>query len=337
MSFSKRAVKLLRQTIKGFDKIVITTHKSPDGDAIGSATALAGVLVKMGKKVHICVPDAPPDFLHWMKGTSHILTYSDNRERVQEVITAAHLIFILDYNDLKRVEEMGEIIQDAPAVKVMIDHHPDPVPCADIIISDTGYASTAEMIYMLLKKMEFVDLIDKNIGESLYCGIMTDTGSFKFSGTTARTHRIVAVLLDLGVQHTEVHQRIFDSSTEDKLRLTGYALYQGLKIIPEYKAAFIKLDEEILKQFNYRKGDTEGLVNYALSVEGVNLAAIFTEKEPQIVRISFRSKGKLAVNTMAKKHFEGGGHMNAAGGIFKGSIDDAIAKFEKLLPDWIKK
>jgi phosphoesterase RecJ-like protein len=272
-----------------------------------------------------------------MKGAGHILTFSDNRDRVQEVITAAHLIFILDYNDLKRVEEMGEIIQDAPAVKVMIDHHPDPAPCADIILSDVGYASTAEMVYMLLKKMEFVDLIDKNIGESLYCGMMTDTGSFKFSGTTARTHRIVAVLFNLGIQHTEVHQRIFDSSTEDKLRLTGYALYEGLKFIPEYKTAYIKLDENILKQFNYKKGDTEGLVNYALSVDGVNLAAIFTEKEPQIVRISFRSKGKLAVNTMAKKHFEGGGHINAAGGIFKGSIDDAIAKFEKLLPDWIKK
>lgn len=322
------------ELIKSAKKIVITSHRSPDGDSIGSSLALYRFIQALGCSADICHPDPCPSFIEWAKGDAVILDFEENEAEVTRKMEAADLIFCLDYNGANRLgNAMGEILSSCKGTKVMIDHHLNPDDFVDVAVSEPDVCSTAQLIYELIDASGNLSLMNAEIGAPIYLGIMTDTGSFRFSSVTARTHEIIGGLITAGVNHTAVHEDTYDNNRLDKLKLRGHIIAERLEIIPEYKVAIISVTEDILKSFNYIKGDTEGLVNLALSIEGVEVAAFFTEKGDD-VKMSFRSKGELAVNILASENFDGGGHKYAAGGINHDTIENTIAKFKSLLPKY---
>lgn len=329
--------KQIVSVIQDSNKIVITSHKSPDGDSIGSSIAMQEFCKSLGKAAIICHPDPAPDFLLWLPNTNEILSYEQNEKLVQDKILDADLIFCLDYNEPSRVgKEMQPILDQSTAKKIMIDHHLNPSSFADIILSDPTICSTSQIIYDLIEYSENLGLLNSNIGTALYLGIMTDTGSFRFPSVQVRTHQILASLIEIGVRHYEIHENVYDTNTLDKLRLRGYACSEKLEILPENHVAIISLTKEELKRFNHQKGDTEGLVNVALSIHGMRAAVLFTEAD-DYVKISFRSKGKEnPINELASHYFSGGGHANASGGRFDGSIEDAIKLFKQVVSNFIK-
>ncbi|MGB0423651.1 MAG: DHH family phosphoesterase, partial [Flavobacteriales bacterium] len=251
-----------------------------------------------------------------------------------EIIGKADLIFTLDYNHLSRVGNMTSAMENSSAPKVMIDHHQQPADYAEVTFSDTSSCSTAQMIYQLIATAGDADLVSTDMAECMYCGLVTDSGSFRFSSVNAETHEIAAHLIAKGLDHAKVHRRIYDTNREDKLKLVGYALCNKLEVLVDGRAAIIYLSQEELDQHNYQGGDTEGLVNQALSIQGVN-CAVFIREGKNIVKMSFRSKGHFDVNKMARAHFNGGGHMNAAGGaLFETSLDDVVSKVKGVLESY---
>lgn len=315
--------KQLQAALDAASNIVVTTHRSPDGDAIGSSLALAGFLKPLQKKVTVIVPDPYPEFLDWMEGASDILVYDAHVEKAKEYIEQADVIFSLDYNRFERVAAMGDVLKAKACTKVMIDHHIDPDPSYDLILSDTGASSTAELVYRCAKEMGWLKHLDKALAEALYAGIMTDTGSFKFSSTSAETHRIAAHLMEVGLVPERVHNQIFDTNSYDRLQLLGYALSKKMDYDAERKVCIISLSLSEKNRFRYQKGDTEGLVNYGLSIKGSKMA-VFLSEELGGTKFSFRSKGDVNVNEIARAYFNGGGHKNAAGGRIEMKIKDAI-------------
>ncbi len=311
-------------------KIIITTHKSPDGDAIGSSLALYRFLKKKGKEVAVIVPDAFPEFLNWMEGTDLIYKYDEDSEACDQLIGDADIIFSLDYNSLTRIADLRNPIEKSEAVKIVIDHHQDPQEFADHYFVDTDSCSTCQLVYEFIENLGELEKLDKTIGECIYCGIMTDTGSFRFPSTTSKTHQIIAHLIDLGVENSKIHQEVYDNSSEHRLRLLGYALTEKMVVLSEHKAAYISLSQEELKRFSFKKGDTEGLVNYALSITGIKFAALITEKE-DMISLSLRSKDDFYVNKIANEHFSGGGHIYAAGGMLETSLEEAISRVESVM------
>ncbi|PWL29599.1 MAG: phosphoesterase [Fluviicola sp. XM-24bin1] len=315
--------------------VVITSHKSPDGDSIGSSLGLYRFLRSLGIEATICHPDPCPNFLEWAKHSDVIVDFEKNKAAVTEAMANADLIFSLDYNGARRLgDEMGTLLSEATAKKVMIDHHLNPDDIFDIAVSQPEVGSTSQLIFELIEASGNLDQINAEMVEPLYLGIMTDTGSFRFDSVDAQTHQIVSKMLETGLNHTAIHENTFDGNRLDKLKLRGYAISEKLEIISDLKTAIVSLTDEELQRFNFIKGDTEGLVNVALSVEGVEMAAFFAEKDGKI-KISFRSKGP-AVNEIASDHFEGGGHKFAAGGVSFDGMDSAIAKFKSVLADYVK-
>jgi phosphoesterase RecJ-like protein len=315
-------------------KIVLTIHINPDADALGSALGFALVLQKKGHSVTIISPNTFPDFLKWMKGNENILIFDQNTEACKKVIKESDLLFSLDYSALKRVGKMGNEILKSSATKIIIDHHREPENYASLMKWDTEAGATCELIFDLLKELGWLSLLDKEAGECLYAGIMTDTGGFRYPNTTQHIHEIIAKLLSIGVNGAKISKYIYDTNSINRIKLLGFSLSQRLKIIEGYNVAYIYLSSDDLKKHNAQKGDTEGLVNYALSIKGIVMAALFKESEGMI-KISFRSKGKFSVNDFARNNFEGGGHTNAAGGISKSStLNQVIKKFETLLPTY---
>ncbi|MBN3034022.1 MAG: bifunctional oligoribonuclease/PAP phosphatase NrnA [Bacteroidales bacterium] len=318
------------ELIRKNGEICIITHHNPDGDAIGSVLALYHFVKKRGKNVCVIVPNGFPRFLSWLPGSELILLYDRQKELCDSRIHSAGLIFALDLNNPKRLEKACDAFCESAAKKVLIDHHLDPErKWFDVVISASETSSTAEMVYDFMKSDD-PGLLDREIALALFTGIMTDTGSFSYNCNYSRTYRIVAELIDLGIDAVDVHQRVYDTFSEDRLRLLGYCLSRKLTVIPEYRTAYITLTREELKAHHHRTGDTEGIVNYALSIEGIRLAALFTEKEDRI-RISFRSRGEFSVNDLARRHFLGGGHKNAAGGDSYGSMEETVERFRSLL------
>jgi len=318
------------QLINEANSIVITTHKSPDGDAIGSSLALFHFLKKRGKKVKVIVPDQFPDFLKWMEASDEIIQYDKEMEESEKIISEADLIFSLDYNGLGRIGLLSEPIRASSATKIVIDHHQNPQEFADHYIVDVNSCSTAQLIYEFISGLGQLDLLDVKMGECIYCGIMTDTGSFRFPSTTSNTHKIIAHLIELGVNGSSIHQQVYDTYSDQRLRLLGYALTEKMKVFPDQKAAYISLSQQELKRFSFKKGDTEGLVNYPLSIDGIKVSVFITEKEDNI-SLSFRSKDNFHVNKIAHKHFNGGGHIFAAGGMLECTLEDAIKKVEAII------
>ena len=320
----------IKQSIKNASQIVITSHKSPDGDAIGSSLAFYHYLKNIEKEVAVVVPDGFPDFLNWMEGSTDIIYFDSQNSKALELIRKADLIFSLDYNGLSRIGEMGESVGESNATKIVIDHHQNPQDFANFYFVDTECCSTSQLIYELIEKFGDKNKITKTMGECLYCGIMTDTGSFRFSSTTSKTHQIIAHLIELGVNGSMIHQMVYDTYSDDRLRLIGYALTNKMEVFFDKETAYISLSKKELVNHNFKKGDTEGLVNYPLSINGIKRAILITEKNDGI-RFSFRSKDDVFVNQLAHDHFNGGGHIYAAGGNLNCSLNDAILKLKDIL------
>jgi phosphoesterase RecJ-like protein len=315
--------------------IVITAHKSPDGDSVGSTLGLYHFLKELGYETAMCHPDPAPDFLTWLPEADKIISWQQENERAKAMIAEADLLICLDFNAPSRVgKDMEPALIESTARKVMIDHHLQPdEDFFDVLFSDTSCCSTSQLIAELIIALKEEQRLNADIGTPLYCGIMTDTGSFRFPSTAPETHDILGMLLRSGVRHWEVHENVYDSNTIDRIKLRGYALSEKMEIWEELETAVISLSEEEMKRYNYRKGDTEGLVNVALSIVGMKRAAYFSESEGY-VKISFRSKGEdNPVNEIASKYFEGGGHKNAAGGRHDLPLETAIERFKKALED----
>ncbi|WP_299665873.1 bifunctional oligoribonuclease/PAP phosphatase NrnA [uncultured Polaribacter sp.] len=330
--------------LKGFDElntflsksrnIVIVGHRNPDGDAMGSTLGLKHYFSKKGHSTTVVVPNEYPDFLHWLPGSESTYRFDWQNTQSQKAIKNSDIIFLLDFNALHRVgHDMQKTLENYSNEFAMIDHHQQP-DNVKYMYSDVEICSTCQMVYQFIEMNNDLDLIDEDIATCLYTGIMTDTGSFRFRSTTSKTHRIIADLIDRGAQNDKIHNNVYDANSYGRLLLLGQAL-SNLQIFPEYKTAFITLTEAEKKKFDFQKGDTEGVVNYALSLKEIVFAAIFIEDvEQNIIKISFRSKGKFSVNQFARNHFNGGGHDNAAGGRFEGSIEEIIETFKALLPKY---
>ena len=312
-------------------KIAVIPHRSPDGDAMGSTLALYHFLLKLNHNPVVISPNEFPNFLAWLPGSETVLIYENDKENCTKILNEAELVFTLDFNALHRTGEMEQVLNKLSAPMIMIDHHQKPDIYATVTYSDTSIGSTCEMIYNLISYLDKKDLLDKIIATCIYTGITTDTGSFRFPSTTSTTHRITADLIDLGINNSAVHNLLFDDNSANRLQLLGRAL-QNIKVFPKYKTSYITLSQKELDEFQYQKGDTEGIVNYGLSIKGINFSAIFIEhRDENIIKISLRSQGNFDVNQFARQHFNGGGHINAAGGKSYESMKATTNKFEELI------
>jgi phosphoesterase RecJ-like protein len=329
-----KELKALKESLSTPKKITIVSHRNPDGDAIGSSLGLLHVLEKMKHEVHFVSPNDYPSFLSWMPGVVKTIIFESNTEVATTILKESDFIFTLDFNALHRTGDfMEKTLETLTVPMIMIDHHQAPDAYPLYTFSDTNYGSTCEMIYDFANALGLNDYIDKNAATCLYTGIVTDSGSFRFPKTTAKTHICVADLISKGINNSEIHNLLFDNASYSRLQLLGRAL-QNLTLLKEYNASYIALSQEELDTFNYKKGDTEGIVNYGLSLEGINITAIFIEnKEEGIIKISFRSQGNVDVNQFARKHFSGGGHINAAGGKSFLSLEETVKQFIAILAE----
>jgi phosphoesterase RecJ-like protein len=314
-------------------KIAIVSHTNPDGDSMGSSLGLFHFLKAYGCEPVVVVPNEYPDFLAWMPGEESILLCTKDKKRAKKTLAEADIIFCLDHNAPSRVGEMEETFKKAGGIKIMIDHHVNPdLNAYDFTFSTTQTSSTSELIFDMMSQLA-PQLINKTISECIYVGIMTDTGSFSYSCNSEKTFRTVAELFKNGIDGVKIHRLVYDTFSEMRLRLLGYCLSEKLVVLPEFHTAYIWLTRDELDRFEFKTGDTEGVVNYALGIKGIKFAALFTEKENKI-RISFRSTGNFEANTFARTHFEGGGHKNAAGGDSFVPMKETLEKFEKLLVEY---
>lgn len=308
-------------------KVVITTHQKPDGDAMGSSLGLYHLLTALNHSVQVISPTNWASFLNWMPGVEHVLEYEKNVGKCNECIETADWIFCLDFNTLSRTKTMEPVLLAATAERVLIDHHREPqTEVFAYGVSDISKSSTAEMVYDFIIGAGYGDMINTSIAECIYTGVMTDSGSFRFPSTTSDVHRLVAFLKDKGLQHGKVHEAIYDNFSENRLRFIGNVLLNRMSIFYEYNTALIAIPQADLVKYDIKTGDTEGLVNYPLSIEGIRMAAIIIDRGEER-KCSFRSKGAVDVNTFARKYFNGGGHFNAAGGQTTESLDTAVEKF----------
>ena len=331
---TKDDIKNIKLLLDSPKQIVIVPHKNPDGDAIGSTLGLYLYLLKHNHKATVIAPNDYPDFLKWMPKESDILKYDSHKNESDDLINKAELIFTLDFNALNRIGDMGTPINNSSGIKIMIDHHQQPDSYATYMYSDVSMSSTCEMVYNFIDMLGDKDLIDADISSCLYAGIMTDTGSFRFPSTTSITHRIAGDLIDRGANHSEIHNQVLDTNSYDRMQLLGCAL-TNLKVLPEFRTAYITLSQNELNKFNFKKGDTEGFVNYALSLNNIIFAAIFIEdSQNNIIKISLRSKGDFSVNEFSRAHFEGGGHTNAAGGKSNFDLKTTVENFISILPSY---
>jgi phosphoesterase RecJ-like protein len=315
-------------------RIAIVSHFNPDGDAIGSSLGLGRVLRNLGHSVQVVMPNMAPPNLHWMPGHAEVLSFDKAPEATVAAIASSDVLFCLDFNRSDRVAGLEEALKAAP-LKVMIDHHQEPDTFAQLTFSDTRACSTCQMVYDIVLALGHGDAIDVDAASCLYAGLVTDSGSFRYRSTTSHTMRVGADLIDRGVEVDTVQNAIMDGSSEARLKLLGFTLNERMEVLPELDTALIWLSKKDLERFGYQPGDTEGFVNYGLSVRGVRLAAFFVERN-DVVKVSMRSKATLPVDRFLKEHFNGGGHANAAGGQTKESLEAAMARFRELLPAHIQ-
>ena len=328
----KEAIESILELLSTPQKIAIIPHKNPDGDAMGSTLGLYHFLLKLNHEPVVIAPNNFPNFLAWLPGSEKILIFENEVDKTTKILQEASIVFTLDFNALHRVgTEMENVLKTLQSPFIMIDHHQKPDDYAKYMFSDTNYGSTCEMLYHFISQLGFLNLIDKTSGTCIYTGILTDSGSFRYPKTTGATHRIVADLIDLGVENTNIPSLLFDNNSYERLQLMGCA-FQNLKIISEKNTSYTTLSQKELDSFNYVKGDTEGLVNYGLTIKGIIFAAIFIENQAEkIIKISFRSQGNFDVNIFSRTYFEGGGHINAAGGKSSLSLDETILKFTDII------
>ena len=314
-------------------KVVITTHQKPDGDAMGSSLGLYQFLIQFGHTVTVISPTNWASFLNWMPGTKSVLDYERQTDEANQLIDEADWIFCLDFNTLNRTKRMEEKLSNALAQRILIDHHQEPqVDKFEYGESDTTKSSTCEMVYDFILASGHDDKLNTAVAECLYAGVMTDTGSFRFPATSANVHRMVANLKDKGLDHGPVHEALYDNFLENRFRFLGNVLLNRMEVFYEYNTALIAIPQADLIKYNIKTGDTEGLVNYPLGIQGIKLAAIIIDRGEER-KSSFRSKGGFDVNTFARKYFNGGGHFNAAGGQSKQTLEEEVAIFIKAMKE----
>jgi bifunctional oligoribonuclease and PAP phosphatase NrnA len=312
-------------------KIVVTMHQKPDGDAMGAGLALFHFFKNLKHSVTIISPTNWAKFLNWMPGCKEVIDYELHTEKCKELIDNAELLFCLDFNSMHRAKKMETVLLGAKCVKVLIDHHEEPAEeHFDYGLSDASKSSTCEMVYDFIATSPYRDRLNLDMAACIYTGIMTDTGSFRFSITTAHTHRVVAHLKDLGLKHSIIHENIYDNFLENRLRFTGNALLHHLHVYYEYNTALMAIPKRDILKYEIQTGDTEGLVNYLLTIEGIKLGALLIDRIEER-KWSFRSKGDFDVNEFARNHFEGGGHKNAAGGRSSESLEANIQRFKEII------
>lgn len=315
------------------ENVVIVPHENPDGDAIGSAIGLGEILRGFGHDVKIISPNAYPAFLNWFSTEIEILVYERKRNRAKQIIENAAILICVDFNEPGRAALMEKKLTGFSGPTIMIDHHPNPGDCADYLISEPRYSSTAELIFDVVKKIGLDSYINQASAEALFTGIMTDTGSFSHNISNPNTFEVVAQLIGKGINPEKIQANIYHNFSEKRMKLLGYCLNEKMEVFPEYRAAMIYLSQKELEQFDYQPGDTEGFVNYPLAVNNIVFSALFTEKK-DLIKASFRSKGNFPANTFSEKYFDGGGHLNAAGGESKQTLQETIEKFRQLLDEY---
>ena len=315
-------------------KIVITTHHKPDGDAMGSSLGLYAYLIQLGHHVKVITPTDYPQFLHWLPNNSDVIVYTDHPEDAAVMVAEAAMIFCLDFNSLNRINELGELVKSSDAYKLMIDHHLEPEDFDDYRHWNINACAAAQLVYdFIVNELGDAGHMNKDIATCLYTGIMTDSGSFRFASATSSVYRIAADLIDAGAEHWRIHQLVYDNATENRLRFLGHCVSNKLEVLREFNTAIISVTKEELGRFNILTGDTEGIVNYALSINGIKLAAFIIERTDK-VKLSLRSTGDFPANEICKKFFSGGGHRNAAGGVSEKSLDDTVNEFKSILVEY---
>ncbi|MBR5193784.1 MAG: DHH family phosphoesterase [Bacteroidaceae bacterium] len=314
------------------EKIVIVSHVSPDGDAIGSSLGLYHFLNSQDKNVNVIVPNAFPDFLHWMPGAKDVIVYNKYKEYADKLINEADVVCCLDFNVLSRIDEMEEVVKNTPARKMMVDHHLYPGDFCRITISHPEISSTSELVFRLICQLGNFSDITKEGAECIYTGMMTDTGGFTYNSNDREIYYIISELLSKGIDKDAIYRKVFNTYSEGRLRLMGYVLYDKMQVFPEFNAALIWLDRNEQKRFQYVKGDTEGFVNIPLSIKNVRFSVFLREDtEKDMIKVSLRSVGTFPCNKVASEFFNGGGHLNASGGEFYGTMEEAINLFKQAL------
>lgn len=333
---SAEKIEKLREAILLHNNIVITSHVSPDGDAIGSSLGLYHFLRKLNKQVTVVMPDMVPRNLHFLSGMRYVVVYTQQPEKACDIIAKADMIFSLDYNALHRIDKLSSVVAESNAYKVLIDHHLDPEPFCDLTISHPEISSTCELIFRVIWQMGHYRILGRSSAEAIYTGMMTDTGNFTYNSNQPEIYNIIAQLVKKRIDKDQIYTLACNTQTANKLLLNSYAICNKMELFPEYGAAMIYLTREEMASYNFQKGDCDGLVNVPLSIKGIYFS-VFIREDKEYIKISLRSQGDFAVNTIASEHFGGGGHMNAAGGEFYGTLEEAIAKFREVLPLYCEK
>lgn len=331
--FDKNIASLIKEKIYNSRRILIISHRNPDGDALGSALALTHVLIKKHKSVKVLVPDSAPRFLRWMPGFEHVIVFKNEKTEALQCLEKSDIIFCVDFNDISRIQEFSQQFEQSKAFKITIDHHASTKDFADIVCSFPNVSSTAELIYDLIEGIDSQMLYDTNVAECIFTGILTDTICFSVNSSNPYTYTITSKLLNTGIDKNKIHSNIYNNSSAERITLLGHALKNKMTILPEFNTGYIVLSKKDLYEHKYESGDTEGFVNYPLLIRDICFSVLFIERSESI-KLSFRSKGKFSVNEFAQKHFNGGGHINASGGEIRMSLDAAVEKFLLLLPEY---
>lgn len=333
--FKENDIERLKETVRDNNFFVLTCHAGPDGDALGSTLSMAHYLKALGKEAVVVAPDAYPDFLAWMPDAQEIVRFDKSREKAELMIAAADVIFAMDYNALSRVDDMGELIGKSKAVKVLVDHHLQPEYFSDLTFSYPHLSSTCEVVFRLVLAMDGCDVLTKAACECIYAGMMTDTGCFSYGPCTQEVYLIISMLMQKEINKDRIYNKVFNNYSEGRLRLMGYVLYEKMRVFAESRSALITLSREEMARFDFNKGDTEGLVNIPLQMKGVYFSAFLREDtEKDLIRVSLRSQGTFPCNKFAAQYFNGGGHLNASGGQFYGTLQEAVEVFEKALVEF---
>ena len=325
-------IEKLRALINGVQRIAITCHKSPDGDALGSTVALCHVLRRLGKEAVVVTPDMAPRSLEFVPGVRDIVVFTKNELRARNVLADAQLLFCLDYNSLKRVDRLAELIEPLNAPRVLIDHHLDPDSVFDLAISHPEASSTCELVFRVFMQMGLLRYMDRMAASCLYVGLTTDTGGFAYSCDNPEFYEILASIMRRNIDRIGLYNKAMNTFSADSIRLQGFALSEKMQLFPEQGAALITLSKEELERFNYQRGDTETLVNKPLAIPEIYWS-VFMREDTDRIKVSCRSQGDFSVSDICARYFNGGGHENAAGGDFYGPLDDAVAVFHQVMND----
>ncbi len=332
LTVKESKIRHLRKLLEQSRHVVIVSHVSPDGDAVGSSLALFHVLLELGKSVHVVSPDLPPRNLLFLPGAKDILAYTRYEEFAGELFGKADLVFCLDFNAYARLDKMEEVVKSSTAAKVLIDHHLEPEDFAEVAISDPHSSSTSMLLFRVLCALGLFNVIDRNAAECIYVGMMTDTGNFTYNSNDPDLYVVISELLKKGINKDRLYTLICNTFSAGRLRLNGYAVYKKMRLFVEHRASLITLTQAELKEFDYHKGDTESLVNVPLGIPEISYS-VFMRDDVDYIKVSARSKGDFPVNEMCRRHFGGGGHKNAAGGEFVGTMEDAVALFLSILDE----